>query len=251
MKKLIVFITTLLCLTPCFGAENALLNQAQEAYQKGDFQEAVRLYEALSQKIKNNANLKYNLGNAYYQTKEYGKAICFYEKALKLSPRDSDIQYNLTKAKQQIIDQTLPTKQSFLLYGIDKINIFSINELLLSGIILLMIFNSLFILIKINPQLKIKFHLRMTYMGVFIIIMSLIWSLFLILKIHKDIWTQKGVIIVPQTEIKSGPENHFSTVCVLHEGTQFKIKEKQNSFALIQLNSKTIGWILITDFWKI
>ena len=71
---------------------------ANAAYEAGNFDEAVKLYERLTQASVENPVVYYNLGNAYYRNGELARAIANYERALALWPGFEAARENLDKA---------------------------------------------------------------------------------------------------------------------------------------------------------
>jgi len=83
------------------AAEESVFAKANQAYSKARFQEAVEGYESLVQSGQWNANLFYDLGNAYYRLGNFGKAILNYERALALDPRHPEADANLRLARDE------------------------------------------------------------------------------------------------------------------------------------------------------
>ena len=84
------------------------------AYNEGNFEQALEMYDNILASGVESATLYYNLGNTYYKTKEYAKAILYYEKALKLDPSNEDIKTNLEIANLAVVDKINPIPQSFI-----------------------------------------------------------------------------------------------------------------------------------------
>ena len=80
---------------------------ADEAYRKGNFQQAIDDYRELLHRGVS-AELYYNLGNAYYRSDNLTQAILAYERASLLSPGDDDIRFNLQFARSKTIDKITP-----------------------------------------------------------------------------------------------------------------------------------------------
>lgn len=74
--------------------------QANEAYDRGDYTQAVGRYNALLAREGYSAPVLYNLGNAWLKLNQPGRAILSYERALALAPLDSAITGNLHLAQQ-------------------------------------------------------------------------------------------------------------------------------------------------------
>lgn len=73
---------------------DAQFNQANIAYQDGDYELAVVLYTDILRE-QATANLHYNLGNAYFGLGKYGPSILHYKKALILDPGNPEFRANL------------------------------------------------------------------------------------------------------------------------------------------------------------
>src|SRR6185295_12087768 len=81
---------------------------ANAFYEKGEFAQALPVYEKLVQANPNEAAYHYDLGNAYVKTNQVGKAVASYLRAFRLSPRDGDIRYNLTFLLARSGDELIP-----------------------------------------------------------------------------------------------------------------------------------------------
>ncbi len=89
-----VFIVLLLGANEAPAAPEVLFRQANEAYSREEFADAIELYQQCLDEAQSGA-LHYNLGNAYYQISEIGPAVLHYEKALALRPNDPEARANL------------------------------------------------------------------------------------------------------------------------------------------------------------
>ena len=73
--------------------------KANEEFAQGHFKEAIAGYEALVGAGHWNANLFYDLGNAYFRTRDFGRAILNYERALALDNHHPEATANLQIAR--------------------------------------------------------------------------------------------------------------------------------------------------------
>ena len=85
---------------------------ADDAYTKGNYQQAIADYKELL-KRGTSASLYYNLGNAYFRSDSLTQAILAYERASLLSPGDDDIRFNLQFARSKTIDKITPQSEMF------------------------------------------------------------------------------------------------------------------------------------------
>ena len=75
--------------------------KANQEYAEGHFKEAIASYEALVRAGHWNANLFYDLGNAYFRTHDFGHAILNYERALALDQHHPETTANLQIARDE------------------------------------------------------------------------------------------------------------------------------------------------------
>ncbi|MGB9701378.1 MAG: tetratricopeptide repeat protein [Candidatus Kapaibacteriota bacterium] len=86
----------------------AKFNLGTAYYKQGNFQEAMKSFDAVDQNNFNKKNLAsayYNLGNSYLQSKNYKESIDAYKKALANNPKDYDAKYNLEYARRMLQEQ--------------------------------------------------------------------------------------------------------------------------------------------------
>jgi tetratricopeptide (TPR) repeat protein len=100
--------THLIALLFCAGSAvsaiaqpNAEFAKANQEYAQGNFKEAIASYEALVRTDEWNANLFYDLGNAYFRTRDFGRAILNYERALALDQHHPEATANLQIARDE------------------------------------------------------------------------------------------------------------------------------------------------------
>ena len=84
-----------------FGQSDDEFAKANQEYAQGHFKEAIAGYEALVHGGQWNANLFYDLGNAYFRTRDFGRAILNYERALALDPSQAEARANLQLVRDQ------------------------------------------------------------------------------------------------------------------------------------------------------
>jgi len=91
----------------------AKFNLGTAYYKQGNFQEAMKYFDAVDQKNFDKQNLAsayYNLGNSYLQSKNYKESIESYKKALQNNPKDYDAKYNLEFARRMLQEQMQQNK---------------------------------------------------------------------------------------------------------------------------------------------
>ena len=83
------------------AADDSTFAKANQAYSEGRFQEAVDGYQSLLESERRNANLFYNLANAWFRLGDFGKAILNYERARALDPHHPEASANLRLARDE------------------------------------------------------------------------------------------------------------------------------------------------------
>jgi tetratricopeptide (TPR) repeat protein len=104
MNRRIYLIALLFCAGSAASAiaqPDAEFAKANQEYAQGNFKEAIAGYEALVHSGQWNANLFYDLGNAYFRTRDFGHAILNYERALALDQRHPEATANLQIARDE------------------------------------------------------------------------------------------------------------------------------------------------------
>ncbi|MEO1644302.1 MAG: hypothetical protein AAFR67_03890, partial [Chloroflexota bacterium] len=81
--------------------------QAQVAYETGNYSAAIGLYEAILAENDTDARLLYNLGNAYYANQQYGYALLNYLRAERLAPRDNALASQISRVQAERVDGML------------------------------------------------------------------------------------------------------------------------------------------------
>lgn len=86
----------------------AVMRQAVQVYQQGEYERALNLLEGLEEAGYVSGSLYFNLGNCYHQTGQLGKAILNYEKGRLLQPGNRKLQHNLGVARSEVAGNPLP-----------------------------------------------------------------------------------------------------------------------------------------------
>jgi hypothetical protein len=86
-------------------APEEIFGRGNAAYERGDYEEAIREYETVVQYRIRDARVEYNLGNAHFKLGNLGRSILHYERARRLDPTDGEIRANLELAKSRRFDK--------------------------------------------------------------------------------------------------------------------------------------------------
>lgn len=224
-----------------YAGENSLFEQANTAYEDGEFGIAIQLYDSLIHQDLISKELFYNLGNSYYKNQEYPKAILYYEKALKLSPGDEETLHNLKLAYNKISDEQ-PEKSSVRLTDWIYLNTpLSSNSWGWIGVLLLFSgFGALiYFVLGQTPSLK----RLLFYFGIIFLIFSGISIYLSSLHYDKALEESKAIVLEPSIDIMTEPTENASVAFILHEGSKVSILQSNKEWYEIKFADGKIGWL--------
>ncbi|MDD3160758.1 MAG: tetratricopeptide repeat protein [Bacteroidales bacterium] len=245
MKIKNILLVLLLIVSTIGHAQNAV-NDAAEAYSKGDFKKAITLYESLL-KEGESAPLHYNLGNAYYKDGQNARAILNYEKSLLLNPGNGDARFNLELARTKVVDKIEPVGEFFLVSWKNSVQSqMSVREWAVMGIILFILFilfTVLFIFSRISWLKKVSFFVGILFFHFTLAANSFAYSL------HKQLTNRNtAIILAPSVTVKSSPDNSGTDLFILHDGTKVEIRSKLSDWSEIQMENGSVGWLPSSSF---
>lgn len=223
------------------GAQN-LLNKANEAYGKGQFDEASKAYQQLIAEGYQSSALYYNLGNAHYRLNEIPDAILNYEKAYKLAPGDEDIQVNLRFANQKITDKIEAVPEFFLVKWWRGL-VMSISLQAWSVLAAVLFFLG-FLLLIVYLFSKITIIKKSTFYAGLVLLLMALFSL--LVASWQDSYlnnNQHAIVFNGTVNVKSAPGGQQKTLFVIHEGTKVKIAQREDNWVRIVLPNGNIGWM--------
>ncbi|GJM34088.1 MAG: hypothetical protein DHS20C18_30890 [Saprospiraceae bacterium] len=219
----------------------AILNQANEAYRKNAFGDAVKGYEDLLAAGYDNAKVHYNLGNAYYRMEKLGPAILHFEKASLMTPGDEDIQHNLEVARKQLTDK-LEVVPEFFLTRWWRDTTISLTAAGWSTMALLFLWGGvggiiIWLLAKERRYKKLGFIL-----GIILLLLSIFP--FTLASARAAMAEESGfaIVLVPEADLVSGPESTTSLLKI-HEGLKVKLLDRIGDWEKVGLHNGEQGWL--------
>lgn len=221
----------------------AVFNNANSAYQKGDFIKAAELYQQLYDEGYLNGNLLYNLGNTYFKLGAKGRAILYYERAQRLIPGDADLKANLNYVLADVQEGAPDWKQEFLrfLTGIGSVEQLAIaGSIWFFGLTILVIFW----IIKPGPvQRIVGGNLKKWWIGIVfgcaLAFLSLASLGFL------TYWDQsrEHAVAVKGEEVRFEPSQTATIYYHLDEGSRVLILEEKNNWVMLKRVDGKRGWV--------
>ena len=239
---LLMIISLISLFSPLTSLAAATKAEADSAYVRGEYQQAINDYEALL-KQGASADLYYNLGNAYYRTENIPQAILNYERALLLSPGDRDIRFNLQIARSKTFDKIVPESEMFFVtWYRSLVSMMSVDGWARTALIAL----GLTIILLLVYLFSDKLWLRKVgfFGGVALLLVFLAGNLFAWQQ-KQDLLNRKGAIIfAPAVTVKSTPAANGTDLFILHEGTKVTITDgSMKDWKEIRIADGKEGWI--------
>lgn len=243
---MLLLVTLLLPLT----ANAVTKADGDNEYSRGNYQQAIRDYEELLKQTKN-ADLYYNLGNAYYRTDNITRAVLAYERALLLSPGDDDIRFNLQMARSKTIDKITPRSEMFFVTWYRAlVNITSVDgwaDIALLSMVLALILALVYLFASRMLFRKIGFFGGVAMLTLFLLCNLFAWHQ------HAILTERTGAIIVSSSAtLKATPTQQAKDNGVLHEGTRVDIiDDTMRDWKCVRLADGREGWLQSNKIEKI
>lgn len=238
------YILFFIFITKIASAEDvgALFQKGMEHYQKGEYEETIKIYESITAKGFQGASLFYNLGNAYFRTGKIGYAVLYYEKAKKLSPSDEDINYNLAFANSKIVDKIETLPRFFIFEWWESI----LTSLSIAGWTYVTYIFYLLILISIGSYYfarSLKLQRIGFYGGLISTILLLFTAVLLIVNLNREFNVKYAVIIEQEVVTKFSPDQNSKDAFVVHEGLKVRAEDTLTSWVKVKLIDGKVGWV--------
>ncbi|MDL1891922.1 tetratricopeptide repeat protein [Sphingobacteriales bacterium CHB3] len=219
-----------------------LFDEANRAYQQGNFAEAAARYELIRESGVADATIYYNLGNAYYKSGNVGKAILNYERALKLTPNDDDLLHNLQLANLMIVNKVDAAPRLFIWDWWDAVkDAFSLNGItwIVYGFFLLFTASIMVVLLARSFSIRNAGFVA----GLASLVLVILSSTIFIGKLNAVQRSDTAIVTASITTVKNSPDEKSSDAFVLHEGVKVFITDKVNEWLKIRLADGKVGWL--------
>jgi tetratricopeptide (TPR) repeat protein len=248
MKRIYFLLIIILIFARSSFAENGPVEvnnnfkSGSELYSAGKYQEALDAWMALYNSGYLSSELDYNIGNAYFKLMNVPGSILFYERALLLKPADEDISYNLQIARTMAVDKFKEIPELFFVTWFNFISLsLSSNTwavLGLTSFILFLLMLSLYFYSK-----NYRFKVTGFWVALVMLFISLLSISFSVRSNNLVFKSDKAIIMVPQVNGKSSPDQSGTDLFLLHEGTKVTVGDKVGDWFEIRLSDGNKGWL--------
>ncbi len=237
-----LFIVLIFPLTNLLGQSNtAVFEQANAAYNGGNYILAIEKYEAILSDELHSAEVYFNLGNAHYRLGNVAESVYYFEQAKRLNPFDKTILNNSRFANnmtQDAIDELPETQVDLFQQKI--VAFFSLEQWAIFTLVLAWLGALLFFMYRWSNHIQFK---RLFFSLAIVFVLTTLVSLGLTQ--HKQALNsiQKAVIFEREIEIWGEPNNRADVLFLLHEGTVVEVVDALEGWSKIKLANGSEGWI--------
>lgn len=219
-----------------------VFQEANDAYNAGDYSKAVHLYEQVLTMGQHSAALYYNLGNAHYRLNNVAESIFYYEKAKQLAPQNEDLLINSAFAQNMTIDAIEPLPISQLAqWEKASLNFFSLKGWAYASVFFawaMVLCLGAYWLFRQSFWKRVFFTL--TVVNVLLLVGSYAAAS---LVEHRNKTTQYAILFSEQLNIRAEPNDRSEILFVLHKGTKVQVTDSLQEWQKIAIANGASGWI--------
>jgi len=213
---------------------------AADAYQQGDYQTAITLYEQQVARGERNGALYFNLGNAHYEAGHRGRALLNYQRAARYLPRDFNLNNNISRIRAERLNLTSDETDWLNMLAVITVDTLTIYELsLLVFGIWILFFGLLAVAIVLEKQPSEGRRILILSIGIILFIgFALLGS-----RIYVEAQRPSAVVISNATSVMSGPGQDYLNLYTIFEAAEVRILEEINNWVRFSLPDGQQGWI--------
>jgi len=242
MKRVSLLLLVILFSNQLFAQDTtALFEQANAAYNGGNYTLAVEKYEAILAQKQHSADLYFNLGNTHYRLGNVAESIYYFEQAKRMEPLDKAIKNNADFANNMTLDaiEELPQTQLDALQK-NILMSFSLNQWAKIVLCFTWLTFLFFVLYRFSQKIQLK---RIFFvLGCIVLLVTLV-SLALTQTKQKEGQQTIAVVFSQEIEIWAEPNKRADILFLLHEGTTLKVLSQLEGWSKIKLANGSEGWV--------
>ncbi len=211
--------------------EDSLFREANEAYSRGDYDQAIEKYHKITETAGYSPAVLYNLANSYASSGKVGFAVVNYERALRLSPSDSDIVGNLELVKKEngLFPKEFSRAEQFF-------RLLSLNQW--AALILMVLIGSIIFLLA---AMRYRFSRQLAIgAGTGCFILFLLATVGTLLR-YQDF--NPSVVISSEAKLFISPFNSSASIGALPEGRLVYPQKIHGDFSYVTDETDRKGWI--------
>ncbi len=217
--------------------------EADALYEKENYAEAAKAYEAILSQQGVASEVYYNLGNCYYKMDDIPRAVLSYERAILLNPGDGDIRANLALARGKTADKVVPPSEMFFVtWWRNMTNSMSMDAWSTLGIasfVLMLIGILIYMFVSTLWARKVG-----VYGAMVMLVLCIIANLAAVSQ-HFEIQNRNTAIIMsPVVTVKSSPSDTSTDLFLIHEGSKVEILDQSmKQWMEVKFEEGKQGWV--------
>jgi tetratricopeptide (TPR) repeat protein len=224
-----------------------IFNKANDFYTKGEYSQAVQLYESILKEGYESSEIYFNIANAYYKMKKIPESILYYERAKKIAPEDEDINFNLKIANLSIVDKFETVPKFFLTEWWEGIRDLYSSEGW-AKILIIFLWITFLSLIGFMISWNSLIKRLLFFVALATLIISLTSVFFAFQKQYNEKYQQSAIIFSPRVDVRSSPDYKSTVLFILHEGTKVDLLDSVGEWTKIRIPRGDVGWINRNSF---
>ena len=212
----------------------AKFNNAAKLYESAQYSKAIEVYENILSSGQRNAELYYNLGNAYYKTGKIGKAVLNYERAERLAPSDQAIKNNLIFLRKSLQEPEPALFDSVLAWAAGLVSI-NAAAILSSLFFAIFVFGAIFFLFTKSSTAG--------FITLAPLALLLVFGTIFVLQ-YRDQELTKWAVVISSRDARNGPGAENSVAFSLPEGKKLMVLGEQDDWYAVGLRNEGLkGWV--------
>ena len=259
MKKYIVSLIIGIMVSVFHADALTTAQLADSAYNKEDYRLAVELYQKALSENGRNANLFYNLGNAWYRRGNIAQAVLSYERALKVDPSFADARANLDFVRTQLMDKP-EDNNSLLTHAHSRVVAsMSANAWAWTAFIVFLVLLGFGASYVFSSNVAVR---KAGFFGGIVMLVIVVYFAIVALDAAERMNSHsEAIVTVPTTLLNSVPRQPKQTekVVPLHEGTKVEIIDSVATpddpvsprWYNVRINGSSSAWLRATDVTRI
>lgn len=211
------------------------LASANIAYDNGNYETAIILYESALAVGEISGEIYYNLGNAYYLNGEIGKAMQSYLQAESYLPRHSAIASQLAVVRAERVDGNLIEVDPIIIAHNLTAEYLTFTETAILAFVIWIIF---FLILAIGMRRK-RWAIVIAIFGITMLIAVGLLGI----RVYVETQQPVAVVLSDTVEAMSGPGESYLPLFSLYEGLDFRVLEEREGWLRFVLADGRQGWI--------
>lgn len=239
MKRRCVAVIIGLVFAQFVAAQRDEIDRAAAAYQNGDYETAITLYETLVASGAQDGAVFFNLGNVYYQSGDLGHALVNYRRAQNLTPRDADLNVNMALSRARRLD--IQGDETGLLESLGVLTTGVLTSIELGWITLALwtLWFGLLSAAVLRAQWRDALRAPLIILGV----IALAGIVLLGSRLYVASSTPSAVVIESSVNAMSGPGDAYLELFQLHEAAELRLLDQRADWLRFALPDGRQGWI--------